>query len=316
MEVRSWYAVEFDAQEIRRRVSPPGREPWSDNLRWADIIRVCLKIEPAGVSDGIYLFTRQRSESYAIPMEAEGGTELWTEVIRLGLYPPDLAIQAFSSAEGFFEGPLLLRSLDRERWTALLGRLGAHGDVALFFDRLVSAYSGPHRAYHNQVHICECLSAFDSARDFALRPDEVELAIWCHDVVYDTRAAVNEERSARWCRSMLAELHITGPCADYVADLIMATTYRADPLTADASLLVDVDLHILGASPARFAEYDEQVRSEYDWVPEELYRSTRIQVLQSFLERTRIFNTDHFFTRYEAAARANLRKAIEKLTPP
>ncbi len=316
MEVRSWYAVEFDGGEIRRKVAPPGRDPWEDSLRWTDIIRVCLKMEAPGISDGMYLFTCQRSESYAIPMEASGGEALWNEIMRRGLYPPDQAREAFSHAEGFFEGPLLLRTLERDRWTALLGRLGARGEVSGHFDRLVSAYSEPHRAYHNQVHVRECLSDFDGARHLAVRPDEVEFAILCHDVVYDTRAADNEERSALWCRSMLTELHIGGPCADYVSGLIMATTHRALPETADASLLVDVDLHILAASPEQFAVYEAQIRTEYDWVPEDLYRKNRKKVLQRFIERRRIFSTGHFFTRWEDPARENIRKAIERLDPP
>lgn len=75
-------------------------------------------------------------------------------------------------------------------------------------------------------------------------------------------------------------------------------------------LLVDIDLAILGTAPARFSEYDRQVREEYSWVPGLLYRIKRKAVLKHFLSRERLYNTDHFQERYEDQARINLKTAI------
>jgi len=58
-------------------------------------------------SDEIYVFTTQRPESYLIPTEAKGGSELWSEIIRRGLFGPELAIKAASSVEGLFCCPPL-----------------------------------------------------------------------------------------------------------------------------------------------------------------------------------------------------------------
>lgn len=57
-------------------------------------------------------------------------------------------------------------------------------------------YSEPHRHYHNFHHIADSLAEFDRARHLAREPLAVELAIWFHDTVYDTRAGNNEEQSA------------------------------------------------------------------------------------------------------------------------
>ncbi|MBT9552193.1 MAG: hypothetical protein IV088_15195 [Hydrogenophaga sp.] len=65
----------------------------------------------------------------------------------------------------------------------------------------------------------------------------------------------------------------------------MATCHDAEPEGDDARRLVDIDLAILGADPARFAEYDAQVREEYRWVPNWLYRCKRREVLAGFLAR-------------------------------
>jgi hypothetical protein len=57
------------------------------------------------VSDGIYVLTSQRPESYVIPTEAEGGPELWSEILRRGLFDPQLAIEAMRSPGGLFLWP-------------------------------------------------------------------------------------------------------------------------------------------------------------------------------------------------------------------
>ena len=105
MDVREWYTVEFDADNIRLKANPPGGQPWSQELRWADIDRVCFVAEDFTVSDGIYLFTNQRPESYAIPVEAQGGQRLWGEIIERGLFDAALAVHAATSTGGVFCWP-------------------------------------------------------------------------------------------------------------------------------------------------------------------------------------------------------------------
>ena len=82
------------------------------------------------------------------------------------------------------------------------------------------------------------------------------------------------------------------------------------PVTPDERLLVDVDLSILGASPERFAEYERQVREEYAWVPDNVFRDKRKAVLEGFLGRDAIFGTAFFMTMCEDQARENLRLSI------
>jgi len=55
----------------------------------------------------------------------------------------------------------------------------------------------------------------------------------------------------------------------------MATAHHDEPEGRDATLVVDIDLAILGTDPARFAEYEQQVRAEYAEVPTGLLTSTR-----------------------------------------
>jgi predicted metal-dependent HD superfamily phosphohydrolase len=101
--------------------------------------------------------------------------------------------------------------------------------------------------------------------------------------------------------------------SERVRQLVLATKHDARPASADAALLVDVDLAILGAVPERFDEYERQIREEYAWVPGPLFRRKRREILEGFLVRPHVYNTSHFRDRYEAAARANLSRSIAQL---
>ena len=174
--------------------------------------------------------------------------------------------------------------------------------------QLLTAYAEPQRHYHTQQHLAECLTHLASARHLAQHPAEVELALWFHDAVYDVKGKDNELRSAQWASSALQHAGASDAVSQRVHDLIMATCHTATPVEADAQLLVDIDLAILGASPGRFTEYDQQVRAEYSWVPALIYGFKRKQVLQSFLQRPQISATAFFQERLAQPARDNLRQ--------
>ena len=98
-----------------------------------------------------------------------------------------------------------------------------------------------------------------------------------------------------------------------VRDLILATRHDVSPPAGDTALLVDVDLAILGSPAERFDEYERQVRQEYSWVPGFLFKRKRREILEEFLRRPALYNTEHFRSRYDAAARANLTRSIQQL---
>jgi hypothetical protein len=105
MKLSDWYHVSFDEASIRRRAEPPEQEPWEDSLRWADIVRVCFKTNDLFRSDEIYLFTNQRPESYLVPTEAEGATELLEEIVRRKLFDAEMLIAAAQTNDELFCWP-------------------------------------------------------------------------------------------------------------------------------------------------------------------------------------------------------------------
>jgi predicted metal-dependent HD superfamily phosphohydrolase len=203
--------------------------------------------------------------------------------------------------------------LDRSRWTGLWDRLGARGDGFSIFSALQVAYAEPARAYHTAEHIRDCLAQFDISRQTAQRPDELEAAIWFHDAVYLPGASDNEHQSARLALTALTEAGAPGEVADRIAQLVLATRHLAIPREPDAALLCDIDLSILGRTAEVFNEFERRIRLEYGWVPESVYRAARMEILEGFLRRPSIYQTDYFRVHYESPARANLARILKKL---
>jgi predicted metal-dependent HD superfamily phosphohydrolase len=199
----------------------------------------------------------------------------------------------------------------RTALNAALAGIGAlpHGDL---FSELAAAYAEPTRHYHTRRHIAACLRDLTRWRDLAERPNEVAVALWFHDAVYDTHRDDNEARSADWAHRYLEAARAPREAITRVAAMIRATAAHV-AADADAALLLDIDLAILGASPRRFAAYDRAIRAEYAWVPEAQYRVARRRVLASFLERAAIYQTPQLRARYEARARSNLARLIRTL---
>lgn len=180
-------------------------------------------------------------------------------------------------------------------------------------DALLARWAEPHRRYHTPQHLRECLALFAAHRELAERPGEVGLALWFHDAVYDTAQHDNEAASADWARRVLRDAGAAPEVAGRVDALILATRHSQVPATPDERLLVDIDLAILGAAPGRFEEYERQIRDEYGFVPEDVFRDKRAAILRGFLARPAIFATAALAARFEAAARANLAGAIARL---
>ncbi len=203
--------------------------------------------------------------------------------------------------------------LDQQRFANLWQRLGLVDQSRETFAALQCAYGESHRAYHNASHIADCLAQFDTVREMVIHPNAAEMAIWFHDAIYDPKASDNEEKSAAWAVQVLSDQKAGPETTKRVANLILATKHQAVPDDIDAKIIVDIDLSILGREWAVFDRYDSWIRQEYAWVAEKDYREGRGRILATFLGRDVIYQGPYFRSRYEAAARENLARAIARL---
>lgn len=179
---------------------------------------------------------------------------------------------------------------------------------------LFIGYHTPYRAYHNLNHIAACLQLAQPYLNQTTDPVAVQLAIWYHDLIYDTKASDNEHQSAQVAYQALQLAGVADDLVDEVSRLILTTqTHQAEADDRNAHLLLDVDLAILGAAAPLYQQYAQAIRQEYHWVSDEAYRQGRGRVLQQFLQRPRLYFTEPYTIQFEVQARTNIQQEIETL---
>jgi predicted metal-dependent HD superfamily phosphohydrolase len=184
---------------------------------------------------------------------------------------------------------------------------------------VVSAYATPPRAYHSFSHVQEVLSHLATVPTWE-RPAEVLLAALFHDAVYVAGRKDNEARSAELAADAITTFlpragldvarvrHLIGLTARHGA--LTVAEFVTDP---DAAHFLDADMAILGSAPEAFDAYDAAIAEEYRPVTNALlYRFGRRRFLSKLLDAERIYLSDVFHARLDAAARANLRRALAR----
>jgi predicted metal-dependent HD superfamily phosphohydrolase len=183
---------------------------------------------------------------------------------------------------------------------------------------LKARYGEPQRHYHTWVHIEALKRHFDSLKAHWHRPEPVLWALYWHDAIYDPTRPDNEELSAQLLEEEGAS-HLEAADLALAAEIIRATAKHdvpeglSDDDRADLALFLDIDLSILGAPEPVFDQYEVNVRREYAFVPEEVFRTGRAKVLKSFADRPAIYFTDEGRSRWDAQARRNLSRSLAQL---
>ena len=195
-------------------------------------------------------------------------------------------------------------------WPALLAR------QTQIRDRLLQAYDGRGRGYHDLRHLREVLEHVDlllGRVGNGVDRDTVLLAAWFHDAVYEA-ARDDEERSAALAERELSTVGVPLSIVDEVARLVRGTADHR-PAADDLALAVlsDADLAILAADETRYQEYTSGVREEYAAVADEDFRRGRAEVLRDLLDKPTLFHTRYAQDAWEGAARANVTRELAEL---
>lgn len=210
-------------------------------------------------------------------------------------------------------------------------------------DDLARRYAEPHRAYHTATHLREVLDAVEellaAGEIDTSQAAQARLAAWFHDALYDTGAApgANEAHSAELAAVALSRLGLPGQTIGAVRRLVRLTAgHNAEDAEsaihggedADSAIhggdsaagadgasrgMHDADLWILSAEKDRFDTYCAQVRQEYAAVPAQAYAAGRSAILAPFLARPFVYATAYARQRWEARARQNLRRELDRL---
>jgi predicted metal-dependent HD superfamily phosphohydrolase len=186
--------------------------------------------------------------------------------------------------------------------------------------RIIEHYSNKRKDYyHDLSHINDCLRRLKLIHEFEEVHDvdflKIYFAIIFHDIKYDTTRVDNEINSSEFWYAESKSLGFVDEFIEEVKEMILSTAHTSS--VKDKPLhyqyLIDIDLSIFGASKKKFKSYCNKIRFEYNWVPDSIYNANRKQILQNFLDRDRIYNTEIFYNKFEKRARKNLKEAIELL---
>jgi len=199
-----------------------------------------------------------------------------------------------------------------KRWNGLCQRLGIAADGETYAD-LITAHAQKHRAYHTLDHIAACLRHLDSVKDKVESPEEIEMALWFHDAIYEPFSDSNEEDSAEWAADWLQARGVDKPVIARITDHILDTKSHETPENLDGRFMLDIDLSILGTPREIYDEFERNIRREYRRAPGFIFRKKRKAILEGFLARERIYATDHFHEILETQARINLVRVVSQL---
>lgn len=205
----------------------------------------------------------------------------------------------------------------RMRWYAALVSARpdeCHPNPFPYAENLLARWAEPQRRYHTTDHLVAVLDHIDALESYADDPDLVRLAAWFHDAVYLPERSTNEERSARLAERALPEAGLTRAATNEVARLVRLTkTHAAQDGDGNGMVLCDADLAVLASPPDAYAAYTAAVREEYAFVPDDLFRAGRADVLRHLLDLPRLFRTPYGEREWEAAARRNVSAELEQL---
>ena len=206
-------------------------------------------------------------------------------------------------------------SMNRQRFVELWRRCpigAAAGDASVVFAQIQDYYSEDWRRYHTPAHLEHCLDCLDRVRHLLREPDSVEMALWFHDAIYDTKSDDNEDRSADWFQAAVG-CHSEPTFAATVRELILVTKHGDLPSDNDAGFMVDIDLSSFGLPWEQFLDDSNNVRDEYQHLSDADFYRGQLQFLRYLLDRSSFFATPYFRKHYEARARANLKRKMDGL---
>ena len=206
--------------------------------------------------------------------------------------------------------------MNKQRFIALWDRCQGAGstgsDAHDVYAEIQAYYSEAGRHYHTPKHIEHCLRQFDLASSEMDDPDAVEMAIWFHDLVYDTTADDNELRSARRFVE-LSDESMDSEFKTKVYELIMATAPPRQPKSKDEKFMLDIDLSSFGLPWEDFVRDSTAVRQESARLSDAEFFPGQRAFLESLISREHFYFTDFFRSRIEDTARSNIRRHLDSL---
>ena len=180
--------------------------------------------------------------------------------------------------------------------------------LELWWEKLSALYSEPWRSYHSLRHVAELLKSLKAARQAQDRVTDLglKLAVFFHDAVYRPWCGDNEQKSVDLFKKFWVEIMRTlkpitqdldefqasvfAEIFNFVCETILATQRHIHALkepqcSPSIRAFLELDLQILASDRARYEEYAQGIRKEYEPVLHEPkdYPERRISFLNEML---------------------------------
>lgn len=205
----------------------------------------------------------------------------------------------------------------KEQWNRLIYIVNKTFDIQLrdsYYDTIIGYYSLEDKYYHNLKHIQNLLKYLN---DFELDFNDklmLELSIWFHDIIYDPKSINNEFYSAIYFDDFIRNsgnfdaYHIIN---DIIYNIILSTKHDNSAKTRLEKIMCDIDLRELAED--WYIDNSYKIKKEYSHLSNEEWKRGRIDFINKFLNKDRIYLTDEYYNLYETKARLNLTKEKEYL---
>jgi predicted metal-dependent HD superfamily phosphohydrolase len=201
----------------------------------------------------------------------------------------------------------------KEKFLNLIRKYSENEDYNLeCWNEIENNYSSKSRHYHNLEHLENMLSELNKIQSEIKDLDCLLFAIYYHDIIYKPTKSNNEHQSALTFKSRIAKTSFDK--LNECMSQIEATKEHKISNDYDTSILLDLDLSVLGKNPQEYKEYCESIRKEYQIYPDFMYRKGRKKVLKNILELDFIYKTDYFKQLYENQAKENLKLELKQLS--
>ncbi len=174
-------------------------------------------------------------------------------------------------------------------------------------------YNKRNRYYHNITHLDNLIKELTIIKDKINDWQTIVFSVAYHDIVYNILKMDNEEKSGDLAFKRLTLLELPEYKKDNCRKQILATKGHHKSSDSDTNLFTDADLSILGSEYIYYKAYTEQIRKEYQFYPDLLYKPGRKKVLKHFLEMKAIYKSPYFAEKYEQRARENIILELEEL---
>ncbi|MCB9891031.1 MAG: hypothetical protein H6832_01220 [Planctomycetes bacterium] len=146
-------------------------------------------------------------------------------------------------------------------------------------------------------------------RSLSLSEEQI-LAIWYHDAIYEIPGHENEARSAELAREQLTSAGLDVRSVESVVSMVLDTkTHVAS--SDEARVVIDLDLATLALDEEPFFVNTAKIREEYGSIDDETFAIGQLAMLDRFLGRERIYQSD-WGRPLERQARDNLRRLRER----